>query len=233
MNDSPGIGEMVRFLINGAEAAGYLAIPVSGEGPGVLVIQEWWGLVDHIRNVVDRFAEAGFVALAPDLYHGQETAEPEEAGKLMMALALPRASKDMTAAVEFLVSHPATTSPGVGAVGFCMGGGLVLWVSSLSPAVTACVPFYGLIPWDDVQPDYSKASAAYLGHYAELDDMAGPEGARRLETQLRDAGREATIHLYPGTQHAFFNDDRPEVHDPDASAVAWDRTISFLKDRLG
>ncbi len=226
------MGDMIEFTSNGGTAQGYLAVPESGSGPGVLVIQEWWGLVDHIKEVADRFAAAGFVALAPDLYHGEETAEPDEAGKLMMSMDLPRAATDMQGAVSALLDHDATTGATVGAVGFCMGGGLVLWLSTIDERVAACVPFYGAIPWDDAQPDYGRCRAAFLGHYAEEDSWATLDGARQLEAHLEGLGHDVTFHTYPGTDHAFFNATRPEVHDPEAAALAWDRTIAFFRERL-
>src|SRR5690606_17252264 len=116
----------VEFPSNGSTGQGYLAVPESGEGPGVLVIQEWWGLIPHIRDVCDRYAAEGFVALAPDLYRGESTTEPDEAGKLMMALNLQRAATDMSGAVTYLIDHDAVTSATVGVTGFCMGGGLAL-----------------------------------------------------------------------------------------------------------
>lgn len=223
---------MVEFASNGSTGQGYLATPASGHGPGVIVIQEWWGLVDHIKEVADRFAAEGFVALAPDLYHGEETTEPDEAGKLMMNLELGQAAQDMSGAVDYLLSLDATTGSGVGAVGFCMGGGLVLWLSTIKPEVAACVAFYGAIPWESMQPDYSAARAAYLGHYAAEDAWATQDGARRLAAHLEDLGREATFHFYEGTDHAFFNDVRPDVYDAAAAALAWDRTVTFLKAQL-
>ncbi|MDH3306824.1 MAG: dienelactone hydrolase family protein [Acidimicrobiia bacterium] len=226
------MGMMVEFASNGSTAQGYLAVPESGSGPGVIVIQEWWGLVDHIKSVADRFAANGFVALAPDLYHGEETSEPDEAGKLMMNMELGNAAQDMSGAVDYLLSLDATTGGGVGAVGFCMGGGLVLWLSTIKPEVKACVPFYGAIPWESMQPDYSASVAAYLGHYAEEDTWATQDGARRLAAHLEGLGRNATFHFYEGTDHAFFNDDRPEVYDPEASALAFERTVAFLRSQL-
>ena len=226
------MGEMVDFTANGKRAIGYLAKPGAGAGPGVIVIQEWWGLVPHIKDVADRFAAAGFVALAPDLYHGEETTEPDEAAKKMMAMDLQRAAQDMSDAVDYLLSLEACTSKGVGAVGFCMGGGLVLWLASVKPEVAACVPFYGAIPWEEVQPDYSGAEAAFLGHYGSADDWANPELARSLETQLHALGKEATMHIYAGGEHAFFNDDRPEVYHAKHAQTAWERTIDFLWAQL-
>ena len=134
-------GETVEFKSNGASARGYLSVPADGAaGPGVVVIQEWWGLVPHIESVADRLAGEGFVALAPDLYHGEKTTSPDEAGKLMMALDIERAERDLRGAINFLLAHPSVNSPEVGTVGFCMGGSLALWSATLSDhiVVTAC-----------------------------------------------------------------------------------------------
>jgi carboxymethylenebutenolidase len=223
------MGEMVEFHSNGGTASGYLA---DGGGAGVVVIQEWWGLVPHIKDVADRFAAAGFTALAPDLFHGETTTEPDGAGKLMMALNLERAAKDMSGAVDFLTER--TGRPAVGVTGFCMGGGLTLVLACQRPdAVKAAVPWYGAIPWPTAQPDWSALEASVLGHYGEKDAWASPEAAHALEEQLRSLGKDATIHVYQGADHAFFNDTRPEVYDPDASQVAFDRTVEFLRAHLG
>jgi len=226
------MGNTVEFISDGKSATGWMELPESGRGPGVVVIQEWWGLDPHIKDIVGRFARAGFVALAPDLYYGEETAEPDEGEKLMMAMDLERVANDMKGAVDYLAAHPAVTGPGVGAVGFCMGGGLVLWLACLSDKVTAAVPFYGG-PWPDPSPNFKSSVAAFQGHYAEHDEWAGPELAVQLEKKLRELGLSAEFFVYPGTRHAFFNDDRPEDHDPRASQIAWARTIEFLKSRLG
>jgi carboxymethylenebutenolidase len=226
------MGEMIHFPSNGTEGQGYLAVPTSGAGPGVIVIQEWWGLVPHIEDVCDRFAAAGFVALAPDLYRGKKTSEPDEAGKEMMALQLDRAAQDMSGAVDALKAR--SSGARVGVVGFCMGGGLALVLATQRPdAVAACVSFYGLIPWPDAQPDYSKLSGALLVHVAGNDEYFSPAAAAALEEQLDGLGKEAEFYVYDGAEHAFFNDTRPEVHDVGASATAWSRTIDFLHARLG
>ena len=224
---------MIEFASNGSTAEGYLATPASGSGPGVVVIQEWWGLVDHITEVCDRFAAEGFVALAPDLYHGAKTREPDEAAKTMMALELDRAGRDMSGAIDAVAER--SDGSGVGVVGFCMGGGLALMVASQRPdKVRAVVPFYGVAPWEGAQPDYSKLTGAVLGHYAENDQGASPEVAEQLAATLGAAGNgDVTIHVYPGTDHAFFNDTRPEVYDAAAAATAWQRTVDFLRSHLG
>jgi carboxymethylenebutenolidase len=228
------MGEMVTFPSNGGEAQGYLAAPIQGRGPGVVVIQEWWGLNDQIEDVCDRFAGDGFVALAPDLYRGKATTKEDEAGQLMMALNIEQAAKDMAGSVDYLRGHDAVTGDGVGVTGFCMGGGLALWLGTLRPdAVKAVVPYYGLIPWPAAQPDYSKLQAAVQGHYAENDDFVDPESVRKLEEQLKGLGKDVEFYMYPGVGHAFTNHHRPEVFHEEHSQAAWDRTVAFFREKLG
>jgi carboxymethylenebutenolidase len=229
-------GEAVELPVNGHTGGGYLSAAQEGAGIGVVVIQEWWGLEDHIRDVCDRFAAEGFTALAPDLYHGTTIphGEPDEADKASMALDLDRAAGELSGAVDFLLAHPAVRGHTVGVVGFCIGGGLALWLATLRPdEVAAVVPFYGLIPWDAAQPDYAQLKGAVEGHYAEDDDLAGPPAVAKLEDTLTDLGKEVRTFLYPGTHHAFFNDTRPEVYDEDAARQAWVRTLEFLRSKLG
>jgi carboxymethylenebutenolidase len=222
---------MVEFKSNGGTATGYLAVPASGAGAGVVVIQEWWGLVPHIKNVCERFAAEGFVALAPDLYHGRTTTSPDEAGKLMMALNIEEAEKDLRGAIEYLLSHESVRGTTVGTVGFCMGGALSLYAASKNVQVGACVVFYGGHP--KVEPDLKNMRAPLLGLYAERDDFATPALARELETKLKSLGKRAEIHIYDDAQHAFFNDERPEVYDAAVAADAWQRTIRFLHQHVG
>jgi carboxymethylenebutenolidase len=230
------MGEMVEFPSNGGTGGGYLApAHEGGAGLGLIVIQEWWGLVDHIVDVCDRFAAEGFTALAPDLYHGKTVPnrEPDEAAKAMMALDLERAARDLSGAVDFLQGHESVRGHGVAVVGFCMGGGLALWLATLRPdAVRAAVPFYGIAPGGS-EPDWSALNAAVEGHFAEHDDMNPPEAVSALETRLTDLGKEVRIFTYPGTSHAFFNDTRPEIYDEDAARQAWVRTLEFLRSKLG
>jgi carboxymethylenebutenolidase len=229
------MGEMVEFASNGSTGEGYLAVPKPGSGPGVVVIQEWWGLNDQIKQVCDRLAAEGFVALAPDLYHGKEAKPPaaDEAGQLMMALNIEQAGKDMAGAVDYLRSHDAVRGDGLGVIGFCMGGGLALWLATLRPdAVKAVVSFYGIIPWPAAQPDYSKLRAAVLGHYAENDDFASPEEARKLEEELKGHGVDVEFFHYPGVDHGFTNHHRPDVFHEEHSKTAGDRTFAFLRAQL-
>lgn len=229
------MGEMVEFPSNGGTAGGYLAPAHEGAGLGVVVVQEWWGLVDHIVDVCDRFAGEGFTALAPDLCHGTTVPnrEPDEAAKALMALDLGRAAGKLSGAVDFLQAHPAVRGHGVAVVGFCMGGGLALWLATLRPgAVRAAVPFYGIAP-DGAEPDWAALTAAVEGHYAEHDDMAPPEAVAAFGARLGGLGKEVRIFTYPGTSHAFFNDTRPEAYDDDAARQAWIRTLEFLRAKLG
>ncbi|HLL75682.1 MAG TPA: dienelactone hydrolase family protein [Pyrinomonadaceae bacterium] len=223
-------GETVEFESNGGTARGYLSVPEGGAGPGVVVIQEWWGLVPHIESVADRLAGEGYVALAPDLYHGEKTASPDEAGKLMMALDIDRAERDLRGAIQFLLTHPAVNSPKVGTVGFCMGGVLSLYAAAVNEQVGACVVFYGIHP--KVNPPLENLRAPVLGFYAELDQFVPPLAARELEAKLKSLGKRAEFHIYPGTDHAFFNDTRPEVYDAEAAADTWRRMISFFRENL-
>lgn len=228
------MGDMIEFPSNGSTGGGYLAMPQSGSGPAVVVIQEWWGLVPHIVDVADRFAAAGFCALAPDMYHGVKVplGEPDEAGKQMMAMELGRAGKDMSGAVDELRRRAGKDE--VGVVGFCMGGGLALVLACQRPdAVHACVAFYGLIPWPDAQPDYGSLDAPVLMHVAGGDSFFSPEAAAALERQLQSLGKRVQMYVYEGVDHAFFNDTRPEVYDAGAAATAWQRTIDFLRTELG
>ena len=224
------MGELVDFKSNGQTASGYLAIPQQGSGPGVVVIQEWWGLVDHIKDVCERFASEGFVALAPDLYHGKTTKSPDEAGKMMMALRIDEAEKDMSGAAQYLLDHDATTGDKVGVVGFCMGGALALYTATKNANIGACVIFYGGHP--NVKPDLPNLEAPVLGLYAERDGFVTPDSVRSLERNLKALGKQVDVIIYPNADHAFFNDTRPVVYHPEAAADSWQRTIDFFRKHL-
>ena len=221
-------GKMVEFPSNGSTTKGYLSLPAAGKGPGVLVIQEWWGLVGHIKNVADRFAAAGYAALAPDLYHGQTADEPDGAGKLFMALNIAQAEKDLRGAAKYLAPHSSTAK--LGAVGFCMGGQLALFAGTVSDYVGAVVDFYGIHP--NVKPDYSKLSGPVLGLFAEKDGFVKPEDARAMEAAVKAAGKPVEVHIYPGVDHAFFNDENKAAYDKTAADDAWRRTLAHFQKHL-
>jgi len=223
-------GQNVEFSSNGGTTEGYLAIPAKGKGPGVIVIQEWWGLVEHIKEVCDRFAAEGYLALAPDLYHGKTAKSPDEAGKLMMAMRIDQAEKDLRGAAQYLVNHEASAGDKVGIVGFCMGGALALYAATRNSQVGACVIFYGGHP--NVKPDLPNLQAPVLGIYAEKDGFVTPESVRKLEQQLKELDKSVEMHIYPNVDHAFFNDHRPEVYDEHAAQDSWRRTIQFFAEHL-
>lgn len=219
----------VEFEANGGTATGYLAEP-EGQGPGLVVLQEWWGVDEHIRNVCDRFAREGFLALAPDLYHGETTEQPDEAEQKMMALNMDEAEKEMRGAVDFVAAHPKCDG-NVGAVGFCLGGGLSVWTASANPKVGATVTFYYVMPHG--KPDFSKIAGPVLGHFGTTDDYISVDDAKALEQELRDAGVETTFEFYEGAGHAFFAEhNRIGTYDAEHAQTAWQRTVDFFKRHL-
>ncbi len=221
------MGQIVTFAANGGTASGYLAKPASSGGKGVVVIQEWWGVNDNIKGIADRFAAEGFVALAPDLYHGTVTSEPDEAGKLLMALNIDQAEKDLRGAVNHLKS---LTGGAVGTVGFCMGGALSLFAACANgDAVGACVDYYGGHP--AVSYNWDGLTAPVLGFWAGHDDFVNPN-IPTFERELRARGRTFEFHQYPGTEHAFFNDSRPGIYNAEAAADSWRRMLAFFRANL-
>jgi carboxymethylenebutenolidase len=230
------MGESVSFPSNGSSAGGYLAVAASGSGPGVLVIQEWWGLNPQIKGVADRLAGEGFVALAPDLFHGElaEHTEMDKAAHLMSTLPPDRAARDMSGAIDFLLTHDAVTSAKVGVIGFCMGGMLSFVIAAQAgDRVGAVVPFYGA-PLGDSQPDWSNLSAPIEGHFAENDDFFPVDAVKALVEKLEGMGKDVAIHTYPGCGHAFANEtDALGTHDAESAALAWSRAVRFLRSKLG
>ena len=221
----------VTFPSNGSHAHGYLKLPDSGRGPGLVVIQEWWGLTSHIASLVDRFAAEGFVALAPDLYGGTTTHDADEAGQLMQNLPVDRAARDLAGAVDFLLSRDDVDGDRVGVVGFCMGGAFVLTLAAQQGArVAAAVPFYPVGQWPE---DFSGLQADVMAHFGENDEFLPVATADELAAKIRTAtGREPAIHRYPAG-HAFLNDEnRLGTYDPEQAKLAWERTVGFLKEHL-
>ena len=229
------MSQTVEFPSNGDTASGYLATPTSGQGPGLLVLQEWWGLVPQLKGVCDRLAEAGFVALAPDLYHGAiaEHTEMDKANELMQSLPPDRAARDMGGAIDYLLGHEATEGHRVGVIGFCMGGMLTLLIAALQgDRVAVATPFYGA-PLGDMSPDWSNLTASVQGHFAEKDDFFPPDAVKQLEADLKGMGKDVEFIVYPGTGHAFANEQDPlGTHDSEAAKTALERAVSFLKSKL-
>jgi carboxymethylenebutenolidase len=230
-SDNPA--QNTTFASNGGQAYGYLALPESGSGPGVIVIQEWWGLTDYIVGVADRLAKEGFVALAPDLFGGKTTHDSGEAGRLMSELPVEKAATDLSGAVDFLLEHPAVSSSKVGAVGFCMGGGFVLLLAAQQgDKIGAAVPFYGV--GTGVPDRFTGITAPVQGHYAEDDQFYPVAEARKQEQQIRqESGAEVEFFYYPAG-HAFHAEhDLLGTYDPDAAKLSWQRTVEFLHAKLG
>lgn len=229
------MGELIEFAVNGTSAGGYLAVPESGSGPPLLVLQEWWGLNPQIKGVADRLAAEGFVALAPDLYHGELAGhdEMDKAGELMTNLPPDRAARDMSGAITALLANQASTGDAVGVIGFCMGGLLTLMIAAREgDRVVAAAPFYGA-PLGDGAPDWSGLTAKVDGHFAEHDDYFGPEPVKTLEKELRDMGKDVTFTVYEGTGHAFANEtDVLGTYQAEAATKAWTRAVNFLRAEL-
>jgi len=224
------MGEMIEFPGGDHVDRGYLAVPPSGRGPGVIVIQEWWGLVPHISDVCDRFAAAGFTALAPDLYHGRIATEPDEAMKELMNLDIETAGRELRGALAHLLDSPSTSGHAAGVVGFCMGGGLSLFAASREPEIAACVVYYGVGPARE-GIDVSGMKAAVLAHWGEQDHSYDHATIEELEMRLREGGIHIESFWYDA-DHAFFNDHRPEVYNEEAARLSWDRTLAFFREHL-
>jgi carboxymethylenebutenolidase len=230
------MGEHVDFRADGDDVGGYLVVPPAGSGPGVILIQEWWGLDPSLKEMADRLGEAGFVALAPDLYHGELAAhdEMDKAAELMGALPPDRAARDMSGAVDHLLGHSEVTSKQVGVIGFCMGGMLsLILTANRGDDIAAVVSFYGF-PQGDMEPDWSGLTASVRGHMAENDDFFGPAAARALEKKLRDMGKDVSFTVHPGTGHAFMGPHNAlGTLDLELAQQIWPEVVSFLHEKLG
>jgi carboxymethylenebutenolidase len=220
--------ELLDYPADGHETPGYLARPAGGTHPGVVVIQEWWGLMPHIKDVAERFAREGFVALAPDLYYGERADEPDEARKLAMALDRERAVDEIVAAARYLQGMDGVAGEQIGVVGWCMGGGLALSTAAESNLVGAVVAFYGRPLGDE---DTAHMQAPVLGLYGEADQGIPVDDVRAFEQALRAHGVPHEVHIYPGAHHAFFNDTR-QAYDAEAAQDAWQRTLAWFRQHL-
>ncbi|TYB38954.1 dienelactone hydrolase family protein [Micromonospora sp. AP08] len=237
------MGEMVSFTGNGGTSEGYLAIPSGGAAsPAVIVIQDWWGLVPHVRAVVDRFAEAGFVALAPDFRHGGPASKPSEPRQMLNSTQMDEAASDIAAAAEYLANRPEVAGK-VGCAGFCAGASLALWSGTFSERIVATAGFYPRLPWEGMRTGVADnagrtdwagyAGKAALVHCSEADGLSAADGVQSVRRAIEAAGGTCQTYDYPGTAHAFFNEDRPEHFDQRAAATAWARTLELFRAKLG
>jgi carboxymethylenebutenolidase len=218
---------MITFAAGDRTGSGYLALPKQQHGPGVLVLHAWWGLTPFFHELCERLARAGFVAFAPDLYQGRTAATIDAAKALLDQRDFEAMQAIAAGALVYFRAHPAVRGDGVGAVGFSMGAAWAADLASAAPAdIAAVVLFYGV-----VAEDFTKARAAFQGHFGENDEWEPLDGVRELEADLRAAGRPTTFYLYPGAQHWFFETNRPE-YDAEAAELAWQRTVEFLQARL-
>ncbi len=216
--------------MNHPQPQGYLATPPSGTGRGVLVLHAWWGLNDTIKSFCTKLADSGLVAFAPDLYHGQVARTIPEAEVLGHALETnPRQAKaEVAAAAQFLSEHAGVAKGGLAVIAFSLGAYYAVHLAATEPElIRAVVLFYG-----SGEPNVSQSKASFLGHYAENDPYEEPIYRQNLEKSLKAAGRPVTFYDYPGTSLWFVEPDRTEQYNPAAAALAWERTLRFLKDEL-
>lgn len=216
---------------SGATVHGVLALPPGhAPAPTVVLIQEWWGINGHVRSLVDRLAAAGFVVLAPDLYHGRVTADPAEAQRLMTELKWSTALEEIAGAAAFLKAHPRSTGK-VGVTGFCMGGAGALASACNVPGLSAVVAFYGVPPARYV--DWSAADTPPIQcHFSGRDQWARASSAEAIRDALTARGRAMELFVYDA-EHAFVNDTRPEVYSPECATLAWGRMVEFFHKHLG
>jgi carboxymethylenebutenolidase len=217
----------ITYHANGGTGTGFVARPADGAPhPGVVVIQEWWGLDAHIKDIAQRFAREGFVAIAPDLYHGQVAAEPDAARKLVMNLNREQAMKECLGAVAWLRSREDVVPSRVGCIGFCMGGSLTLALAAATPEVAAAAPFYaGMQPGRD---QLGKIEAEMFCAFGADDAGIPLENVRAFEESLRATGRNAVVRVYDGAPHSFFNDTKPSYR-ADAAADAWSQSLALFR----
>lgn len=219
-------GKQVTFSSAKGPADGYLVRPGQGK-PGLIVVQEWWGLVPHVKDVVGRFAAVGYTAMAPDLYHGKSTVDAEEASHLMEGLDWGRALDEFAGAARYLRDTEGCDR--VGVVGFCMGGALSVLAATL-PGIDAYVSFYGFPPAGAAPLD--RITAPGLIFFGEEENFFSVPDAQAFAERQRAAGRETEVIIYPKAGHAFFNSDRPEVFRPDPANDAWRRTLAHFGRHL-
>lgn len=224
------MGSMIEFKRNGQQVGAYLATPTgAGPAPAVIVIQEWWGLNEHIKNVAERYAGEGYVALVPDLYHGKVTADPNEAGKLMAALNRDEAVRDLLGAIQRLKAMKEVRGDRIGVTGFCMGGSYALLLPCRTKEIRAAAPYYGEIP-DEAALRNLACPILYV--YGDADFWITKDEVKRLEASLKKLGKAGEVKIYPGAPHAFFNDTRKDVYRQTEAQDAWRRTLDFFAKYL-
>ena len=224
------MGKHVSFPSNGHTCQGYLARPESGGGPGVVVIQEWWGLVPHIEDLCVRFAKEGFLAIAPDLYHGEKATSPDDAAKLLMELNVEKAYQEISGSANYVLGLDECTSAKFGVVGFCMGGALAQFTAAKNSKTGAAVSFYG--GFKAIDPPWKDLGAPLLLVYGEDDQGVPVAGGRLLEATLNGLGKNVELVVYEGAGHAFFNDSRPAVYNEEAARDSWQKTLELFRASL-
>ena len=224
------VGRMVEFQVGGRVAGGYMVEPeAQGSHPALIVIHEWWGLNEHIKDIAERFAKKGYVALAPDLYDGAVTKDSAKAAELMQGLDDQKALETLSGAVNFLRVQAVVNSEKIGVTGFCMGGTFSLLLACHDNSIKASAPFYGDVPPDEIIRNLS-APVLFIG--AENDPWITMDKMERLRAAIHEFGKEGEVKIYSGVGHAFFNDTRPEAYDRTAAQDAWNRVGEFLASKL-
>ena len=224
------MGTTIEYTRNGQKVSAYLATPQgAGPFPAVIVIQEWWGLNAHIRDVADRYAKEGYVALAPDLYHGKVTGDSNEAGKLMGALNRDEAIKDLIGGIQYLKGQKSVRAERIGVTGFCMGGSFALLLPCKTKEIRAAAPYYGEVP-DEATLQTLACPVLYI--YGDTDFWITRDDVRRLEAALKKYNKPGEAKIYPGAPHAFFNDTRQDVYRAKEAQDAWRRTVDFFAKHL-
>ena len=223
-------GKMVSYKSDGETISGFLVTP-EGKGPfpAIIVIQEWWGLNDQIKNKAKYLAKEGYVTLAVDLYRGKVTTDPEEAHELLRGLPEDRAVRDLLSAVSYLKTLPNVKKDKIGSIGWCMGGGYSLSLAINNPDITACVIYYGRLITDKDQLGRIKASV--IGFFGEDDRGIPPSSVRAFEDDMKALGEDVSVYIYPGAGHAFANEERPS-YNPKAAMDSWEKTLSFFNKKL-
>jgi carboxymethylenebutenolidase len=223
--------ETVHFRSGPETVSGYLAVPESpGRHPALVVIQEWWGLNDWVKEQAREFARKGYVALAPDLYHGKVATAPAEARKLMQTMPRDRAIRDLKAAYAYLAAMPNVEKNKIGSIGWCMGGGYSLQLAIHEPSLAACVINYGELTTDPAQLE--KIKAPLMGNFGADDRVVPPAKVHAFEKALQTEGKKIDARIYPGAGHAFENENNKAGYRPAATRDAKARTLKFFNRTL-